>query len=247
MRLRNYLRPFTAVCLLALAFFSACKKIDNYPSPTSGISGTLTDAETGGPLILPQGEGSIRLLEQNPRYPNPSPIDLAVNTRSGYEATQLFADQYKVFPLALSGPFVYPSGDTVLTTLSAGGMAVVNFKVVPYYRISATVSDTTFTFTITSSNANTAAGGHLTNVYFLISPDSALNMGTAGNLPGQYYPNQFPLGGVSDAMLGVQQTYSIPFSTTRLAAGSYYFRVCCAGSNSDGQYNYSAVVAGTVD
>jgi hypothetical protein len=232
---------------LAGLLYAGCKKIDNYAAPNSGIYGTLTDAETGDPLVLPQGEGSIRLLEQNPKYPNPSPINLAVNTMSGYRSTQLFADQYKVFPLALSGPFVYPSLDTELVTLAPNSMTQVNFQVIPYYRITASVTDTTFTYTITSSKANTAAGGQLTNVYFLISADSALNMATAGSPPGQYYPNQFPLGNVSDALLGVQQTFSIPFASTLLPPGIYYFRISCAGSLSDGQYNYSKTIQATVN
>jgi hypothetical protein len=232
---------------LAGLLYAGCKKIDNYPAPSSGIYGTLTDAETGDPLVLPVGEGTIRLLEQNPLYPNPTPIGLSVNSKSAYYATQLFADQYKVFPLALSGPFTYPSGDTVLVMLSPNALTQVNFQVTPYYRIAASVSDTTITYTITSSLANDSLGSQLTNVYFLISQDSALNMGTAGTPPGNYYPNQFPLSNVSNAMLGVQQTFSIPFATTHLSPGLYYFRVTCAGSNSDGQYNYSQTLSATVD
>jgi len=232
---------------LALLFDAGCSKIDNYSAPNSGIYGTLTDAETGGPMILPEGEGTIRLLEQNPKYPNPEPIALAVNSASGYHSTQLFADQYEAFPLALSGPFVYPSLDTVLVTLKPNALTQLNFQVIPYYRIAASVSDTTITYTITSSNANTAAGGQLTHVYFLISQDSSLTMSTASNLPGQYYPNQFPASNISNAMLGVQQTFSIPFSTTNLSPGTYYFRVCCAGSSSDAQYNYSPTMVGVVD
>lgn len=235
------------IALIGLIYLG-CKKIDNYPAPDSGIYGTLTDSETNGPLILPTGSGTIRLLEQNPRYPNPTPIGLSINSMSAYFSTQLFADQYKVFPLALSGPFVYPSNDSVLVTLSPNSLTQVNFKVIPYYRIAASVSDTTITYTITSSNYNTANGGNLTNVYFLVSPDSSLSLGTAGNQPGQYYANKFPLSQVSNAILGVQQTFSIPFTTTNLPRNAiYYFRVVCAGSLSDGQYNYSQTLSATVD
>jgi hypothetical protein len=232
--------------LLAALFYTGCNKIDNYAAPSSGIYGTLTDAETGDPLVLIQGEGTIRLVEQNSKYPNPSPIALVVNSGSAYFSTQLFADKYKVFPLALSGPFVYPSLDTVLVTLNPNALTQVNFQVTPYYRIAASISDTTFTYTITSSRANDSLGGHLTNVYFLISPDSALNMATAGNPPGGYYTNQFPLNNVSDAILGVQQTFSIPFATTLLARGTYYFRISASGSVSDGQFNYSKAMESTV-
>jgi hypothetical protein len=241
----NY--KYLIIVPLAGLLYAGCKKIDNYPAPNSGIYGTLTDAETGAPLILPVGEGTIRLLEQNPLYPNPTPIALSVNSKSAYYATQLFADKYEVFPLALSGPFTYPSNDTVTVTLNPNSLTEVNFLVTPYYRIAASISDTTITYTITSSNANDSLGSQLTNVYFLISLDSALNMGTAGNPPGNYYTNQFPLSNPSNAILGVQQTYSIPFSTTRLTPGLYYFRVTCAGSNSDGQYNYSQTLSATVD
>lgn len=240
-------KKYIPVFVLALLLGSlGCSKLDNYPAPSAGIRGTLTDAETGGPVILPQGEGTIRLLEQNAKYPSPSPVDLAVNSESGYYATQLFADQYKAFPLALSGPFVYPAGDSVLVTLAANSVTELDFKVIPYYRISASVTDSTFTYTITSSDANTAAGGHLTNVYFMISPDSAINMGTAGNLPGSYYANRFPLDNASDAILGSPQTFILPFSQTNLPKGSYYFRISCAGSQSNAQYNYSPVVQATI-
>lgn len=223
--------------------YFSCSKLDNYPSPNAGIYGTLTDAETGEPVVL--GRGSIRLLEQSPKYPNPSPNDLALNG-SGYYATRLFADQYKVFPLALSGAFVYPSLDTVLVTLKSGSMTNVNFQVIPYYRIQCSVIDSTFTYTVTSSNANSAAGAQLQNVYFTISKDSALDKSATGNLPGQYYPNMFPLPNPSNAILGKQQTFTIPFSTTKLPKGDYYFRIMCAGSKSDANYNYSPVVEATV-
>lgn len=234
--------------LIGIAFIAflylGCSKLDNYPAPNSGIYGTLTDAETGEPMIL--GKGTIRLLEQNPKYPNPSPNDLTLNSGSGYYATQLFADQYKVFPLALSGPFVYPSLDTVLVTLKPGSMTEVDFQVIPYYRIKCSVIDSTFTYTITSSNANTATGAQLQNVYFTISKDSALDKSATGNLPGQYYPNMFPLPNPSNAILGQQQTFTIPFSTTKLPKGDYYFRMMCAGSKSDANYNYSPAVQATV-
>lgn len=229
--------------------YAGCKKLDNYPAPNSGIYGTLTDAETGGPLILPTGSGTIRLLEQNPLYPNPEAIALSINSKSAYYATQLFADKYLVFPLALSGPFVYPSpSDSVLVTLPANGMAEANFAVIPYYRIAASISDTTITYTITSSNYTAANGGQLTNVYFLISVDSSLTLGTSSQQPGGYYVNKFPLSNPSNAILGVQSTFTIPFATTNLPAGAtYYFRVVAAGSLSDGQYNYSQTLSATVN
>jgi hypothetical protein len=242
MKLRQLLIGIAAVTFS----YVSCTKLDNYPAPNSGIYGTLTDAETGEFVSLIQGGGSIRLLEQNTKYPSPSPIDLAVNSGSGYYATQLFADQYKAFPLALSGPFVYPSLDTVLITLKPGSMTQVNFQVIPYYRIKFSVSDSTFTYTITSSNANTATGAQLQDVFFMISQDSALNHATAGNLPGQYYPNRFPLATPSNAILGVQQTFTIPFASTQLPKGTYYFRIMCDGSKSNAQYNYSSVVQATV-
>lgn len=236
------------ILLLAGLLYAGCKKIDNYDAPNSGIYGNLTDAENGDPMVLPQGVGQIRMLEVNKKYPlGASPIGLNVNSSSAYYATQLFADQYLVFPLAQSGPFIYPSNDSVLVTLHPGKMAQVNFQVIPFYRITASVQDTTVTYTITSSDANTALGAKLTNIYVMINADSSLTMSTADNLPGTYYANRFPISGVSNTLLGVPQTFIIPFSTTHLAPGTYYFRVSCTGSKSSSQYNYSKVIESTVN
>ncbi len=232
----------TFILAAFLFLYTGCKK-DNYAAPGSGIYGALTDGDTGDSLQLKEpGGGIVRLVEINPKYPAPTPIDITVMANGKYYAAQLFADNYKVFPLKANGPFIYTAGDSVLTTLNPGAMTQLNFKVVPFYRITLSVTDSAFSYTVTKSTANT---GTLSQVIFMIASQPVVNENVSSNQVGSYYTNLWKVN-VTDAILGVPQTYSIPFATTNLAKGDYYFRVGAVGSASSSYFNYSPTVKATV-
>jgi hypothetical protein len=221
---------------------TGCIKKDNYAAPDSGIQGHLTDGETGAALELKQpGGGTVRLVEWNPaKYPSPTPIDLSVKVDGSYSSSRLFADTYKAFPM--NGPFQYLPADSVTVTLPPNGLAQLGFKVVPFYRITASVTDSTFTYTVTKSAANT---GNLKGIIFMINNFPIVNENISSNQSGSYYTNLWKTG-ASDAILGIQQTFTFNFADTRLPKGDYYFRVGAVGSTSSSYYNYSPVIKATV-
>jgi len=234
-------------CILLV--FAGCKK-DNYATPGAGIHGALIDGETGGTLELSEAgnNSTVRMLVNDPaKYPAPTPFDLAVKADGTYANSLIFAEIYKVFPLAQSGPWQYLANDSVKVVVANGQNPQVNFKVVPFFRITASVSDTTVNFTVTKSTTTTVAN-NLTannNLLIMINNYNIVDESVCSNTAGQYYQNQFQYT-ISNAALGVPQTQTIPFAATHLAKGVYYIRVAVIGNGSNGKYNYSPVMKTTV-
>lgn len=231
-----------------LLVYAGCKKYDNYAAPDSSVFGTVTDAETGKNIETKQpGGGDIRFLQWNKaKYPSPSPIDISIKADGSYSASQLFADNYKAFPL--NGPFMY-SGDSVNVVLGHNNKTQLDFKVTPYYHITAAVTDSTFSYTITKPAINTSK---LIEVIFMVNKYAIVNESVSSNVagPGTYYTNLWKLAtdGTPDAsIIGVPQTYTIHWADTRLPKGEYYFRIGARVNNSpNSTYNYSPVVKATV-
>jgi len=247
-------------CLLFT--LSGCKK-DNYATQDAAIHGALIDADTGGPLELSAAgsNSTVRMLVNDPvKYPSPGPFDLTVKGDGTFTNSQIFAENYRVFPLAASGPWKYLPGDSTKISIKPGDNPEVNFKVVPFFRITApVVTDSTVTFTVTKASA-TSATNTLTNnnnLLILINNYNIVNENVCSNVVGKYYQNQFQFT-VKDAILGVPFTptagtdastgkpYSFKFSLTHLPKGTYFFRIAILGSGSGGKYNYSPVVQATV-
>ncbi|MFC0513036.1 DUF3823 domain-containing protein [Mucilaginibacter angelicae] len=233
-------------CMLLL--YAGCKKYDNYKAPDAGVFGKVTDVETGKGLEtkLPGG-GVIRFLQNNKaKYPSPQPIDISIKADGSYSASQFFADNYKAFPL--NGPFIY-AGDSVNVVLSSNGKAQLDFKVIPYYRISAAVTDSTFNYTVNKAPENDSK---LVELIFMVSKDPVVNENVSSNVagPGTYYANlwKVPTGGTPDAaIIGIPQTFTFHWADTRLPKGEYYFRMGARASNSpNSTYNYSPVIRATV-
>ena len=231
--------------LLTISFIyfllTGCSKADNYAAPDSGISGKLMDGKTGNPLeIRAPGGGIIRMLQQDTRYPNPGPIDIPLMADGQFYSSRLFAGTYKVFPR--DGAFLY-SGDTVTVQLSPGSIASQNFEVDPFYRVTASVTDSTFSYNITAPASNTAK---MQEIIFLVGKSPVLNESVSSNTSG-YYINLWKndVSGTPDnTILGMDRTYTINWAATHLPKGTYYFRV--GVRTSQAWYNYSPVITATV-
>jgi hypothetical protein len=254
---------------LALLFLAGCKK-DNYDAPNASIHGALTDAEIGGVLEL-SGAGTtnsfgagtysnVRMLVNDPaKYPSPSPFDLVTRGDGTYSNSQIFAENYRIFPLAASGPWQY-LGDSTKVSIGAGQDVEVNFKVTPFFRITApVVADSALTFTVTKAAATPATNNLTTtnNLIILINNYNIVNESVSSNKAGAYYQNQFQFT-VTNSILGVPYTptagtdvssgkpYSFKFGLAHLPKGTYFFRIGVLGSGSNGKYNYSPVVQATI-
>ncbi len=240
-----------------LLVFAGCKK-DNYATPGAGIHGALTDAQTGGTLQLSENglNSTVRMIVDDPaKYPAPSNFDLVVGQNGSYSNSLIFAETYKVFPVAQSGPWQYLANDSVKVVIGNGQNPVVNFKVAPYYYISTpAVVDSTVTFTVTQSTVATVSN-HLTNgnnLLIMINNYNLVNETICSNGPGNVYQNKFQFT-VTDAILGTPYTptagtttggtpYSFSFANMHLAHGTYYLRVAIFGNGSAGKFNYSPIV-----
>ncbi|HEY4325052.1 MAG TPA: DUF3823 domain-containing protein [Mucilaginibacter sp.] len=254
------MKTIKSILLIACAalIFAGCKK-DNYAPQDAAIHGALTDAQIGGPLQLSEdgNNSNVRLLvNDKAKYPAPTPQDLTVFQDGTYNNSLIFAESYKVFPLAGSGPWQYIAGDSTRVTIGSGQNPAVNFKVAPYFYISTpTVVDSTVTFTITKSTITTITN-NLTgsnNLLILINNFNKVDESICSNGPGTVYENKFQFT-VTNSVLGAPLTptagtdastnkpYSFKFSLMHLPHGTYYLRVAILGAGSSGKFNYSPIV-----
>lgn len=229
--------------LLILLVVAGCKKFDNYAAPDSGVKGSVTDAETGKPLETKQpGGGTIRFLQIDPRYPSPGPIDIELKSNGEYNATQFFASPYKAFPR--DGAFMY-LGDTVTVNMQSGNQSQLDFQVLPFYRVEASVTDSTFTYTITKPAANTFK---MSEIIFMVNNYNIVNENVSSNTSGYYinlWKQSISSGTNDNTILGVQRTFTFKWADTHLPKGEYFFRVGVRTSQV-AKYNYSPVVKATV-
>ncbi|MDF2434480.1 MAG: hypothetical protein JWP44_4111 [Mucilaginibacter sp.] len=234
----------------ALLVFAGCSK-DNYATQDAGIHGALTDGEIGGSLQLSETglSSNIRMIVNDPaKYPSPSAFDLTINADGTYSNSLIFAETYKVFPLAQSGPWQYIANDSLTVVIGHKQNPEVDFKVVPFFRIAATAVDSAITFTITKSTTTTITNNlsASNNLLIMINNYNIVNESICSNQTGKYYQNQFQYT-VTNANLGVPQTITFPFSKAHLPHGAAYFiRVAVVGSGSNGKYNYSPIIPVTI-
>ncbi|MGA0559226.1 DUF3823 domain-containing protein [Larkinella sp. VNQ87] len=226
--------------------FSGCKNWDNFVAPDSGVYGKLTDAENNQPLQLRQpGGGTVRFIQWDKvKYPNPGTTDIEIKANGEFSATQFFAGTYKAFPR--DGAFLYQPADSATIQLNAGDRTELNFKVTPFYRIAANVTDSTFTYTITKPAANTTT--KISQIIFMVNDYEIVNESVSSNTSGYFinlWRQDIP-GSTTDASLvGVPRTFTFKWSDTHLPKGEYYFRVGVR-TTAVAKYNYSPVVKATV-
>ena len=232
-------------CLLAVVV-SGCSDWDNFAQPNSEVFGKITDAENGQPLELRQpGGGTVRFIQwDRAKYPNPGTTDIELKANGEYSASQFFGGTYKAFPR--DGAFLYQPADSVTVDLNAGGKSELNFKVTPFYRIAASVTDSTFTYTITKPAANTST--KISQIIFMVNDYAIVNESVSSNATG-YFINLWRhdiASSVTDAsILGAPRTFTFKWAETHLPKGQYYFRVGVRTTNV-AKYNYSPVIKATV-
>lgn len=152
----------------------------------------------------------------------------------------LFAGTYKVFPW--DGPFKY-SGDTATVVAEAGQLVEQDFQVYPFYRISANVTDSTFTYTITKPETTTEK---MQEIIFMVNDYPVVNESVSSNTTGVYI-NLWKenVAAIPDEdLIGTERTKTINWSETNLPKGTYYFRV--GARTSVAKYNYSPVIEAAV-
>ena len=235
-----------AVSALLSITFSGCNKWDNFVQPESGIYGKLTDAESGQPLELRQpGGGTVRFIQwDKAKYPNPGTTDIELKANGEFASTQFFAGTYKAFPR--DGAFLYQPADSATIQLTNGNRTEVNFKVTPFYRVTANVVDSTFTYTITKPAANTST--KISQLIFMISDYQIVDESVSSNASGYFinlWRQDIPSATTDANIVGTPRTFTFKWADTHLPKGQYFFRV---GVRTTGvaKYNYSPVVKATV-
>lgn len=216
--------------LLTVAF--GCSKLDNYPAPNAGITGTVIDNTTNTGIQTEAGSGfQISLIEFG--YNSVIPINFFAKADGSFENTQLFADKYKVIPF--SGPFLVP--DTL--TVNIKGITTVNFTVTPFMIVTASTPQVT---------SNNVVVNYTLSKPTLISYNIVKCMSMAAKVPAvSASVNDY---NVSNNLSGntYQQIAAMQFSDTlkNLPSGTFYVRVAGQTNNPQSKFNYSKVFTVTI-
>lgn len=126
---------------LVILAMGSCSKIDNYPAPSSTLSGNVTDEGTGQTVQTEVGNRGTRIeLLETSYSANPVPIYLESMEDGTYRNTKMFDATYKAIPQGAFVPVVVTDVDgNVMSdsskTFVLKGSAVMNFKVQPFLRI----------------------------------------------------------------------------------------------------------------
>jgi hypothetical protein len=212
--------------VVAASLLSACSH-DNFAAPDSGIKGAITSSTTNASFQTEQPNGvKIRLLEV--KYGSSAqPLDFWVKRDGTFENANMFRGKYKVLPI--EGAF-FPV-DTA--TVDVNGFAEVNFKVIPFLTITATVSASPGQVTTSYKLLRDKVGGKITECKTIVSAyptvSSAINeFSTTRNVSAD----------TDDSVLATQYTDTI----SRLVSGkTYYVRVAAKTNSANNKYNYSEV------
>lgn len=143
----------------------SCNKVDNYPTPSETLKGTVVDVASGDPVLTDQGsEGTrVRLLENSwTGTVNPEPLDFYCMKEGVFQNTKIFKGNYNV---RIDGAFIplvrlNSQGDTLSDeskTIDISGTTEIEFKVQPFLKLkwvgTPTVSDGKITATVIVSRA----------------------------------------------------------------------------------------------
>jgi hypothetical protein len=237
---------YTALCLVVIAGTS-CRKIDNYPAPSSTITGSTIDEGTGNTVQTEIGGGGTRVKLLETSYSNdPTPIYFQSKQDGTFNNTKVFAATYKI---SVEGPFVPVVGTDSTGTTTADSSktikltntATVNFKVQPFLRIDwvgkpVFNADSTVTVQVkvTRGTNNPAYQLDVTDINLYVS-----NTQDDGN--NNYDPRYSKLTSYSastgTSLLG--QTITITTTGGSLLQQDVYFRVGARINAGLDEYNYS--------
>lgn len=229
----------------------ACTKTDNYPAPSSTITGSTIDEGTDATLETEIGGGGTRVKLLETSYDSaPVPLYFQSMQDGTFNNTKVFAATYKV---TVEGPFVPliqtdSTGHTVTDssqTIVLKNSATLHFRVQPYLRVQMVGNpvinpDTTVSVqvVVTRGTNNPAYQQHVTDINLYVS-----NTKYDGN--NNYDPRYSKLtsysGSDGDSLLG--KTITLTTTGGALPRQDVYFRVGARISAGLNQYNYAAPVS----
>jgi hypothetical protein len=242
----------SAIYILLLAgLYCACTKTDNYPAPSSTITGSTIDEGTGNTVQTEIGGGGTRIKLLETSYDSaPVPLYFQSMQDGTFTNTKVFAATYKV---SVEGPFV-PLVQTdgtgrVVTdssqTIVLKNTATLHFNVQPFLRVQWVGNpvinpDTSVSVQVivTRGTDNPAYQQHVTDINLYVS-DTKYD----GN--NNYDPRYSKLtsygGATGDSLLG--KTITLRTTGGALPRQDVYFRVGARISAGLNEYNYNAPVS----
>jgi hypothetical protein len=219
-----------AICGCFTLLFSSCEK-DNYSGPDAGIKGMLIDAETNEPFQA-GAQSRIRLIEV--KYGDlATPQNSQIRNDGTYENSPIFSGKYKAFPI--EGAF-FPA-DTIVVDLQ--GLTEVNFKVIPFLRVTATATASAGSVSVTYKLSRSKVDGKIKEARVLVS-----QVPTVTNSVADFSTTRtFATTVTDDIILAAEYTDIV----TGLTSGNtYYVRVSALATNALSSYNYSPVMKVTI-
>jgi hypothetical protein len=235
----------------ALCAYTACSKTDNYPAPSSTITGSTIDEGTGATLQTEIGGGGTRIKLLETSYDSaPVPLYFQSMQDGTFNNTKVFSATYKV---TVEGPFVPliqtdSLGHTVSDssqTIQLKSSATLHFNVQPYLRVQMVGNpvinpDTTVSIQVivTRGTNNPKYQQHLTDINLYVS-DTKYDGNN--NYDNRYSKLTSYSGSAGDALLG--QTITLTTTGGALPLQDVYFRVGARISAGLNQYNYAPPVS----
>lgn len=225
----NYIRLL--FILFVTVYGASCRKIDNYPAPDKGISGTITDALSGKPFLTEQPNG-VRVVFTDKGFATPEPIRIWARQDGRFDNKALFAGSYEVSLDELAG---VPSAPQTVTT---GASDSLHFTVTPFLSIDI-LEITTRGKTITVHYRVTR------NIDSETMSERALFLNDIDRVSQK--------DNLQSVKKNTQTTGEFTDKISAPAFGTFYIRAAARTSNPYGRYNYSEAIAveviddGTVD
>jgi hypothetical protein len=222
---------------IASTLFVSCG-VDDYDAPDAALTGTVTDAITGKPLITEQPNGFEVQNEELSWSDNPQQEKFWGKADGTFKNTKLFPGHYRI--TLVNGPFVQPASKEV--DLKSGQTATLDFTVTPYttlsnFSVAKTGSDVTVTFSV-SKNAGTIKD------YRIFATDQTPLVGISyfdskySNVWVNGVENTTGLNPLTDADLGKTITATLK---GYVSGSKYWIRVGACCNESNGRYNLTEV------
>ena len=236
---------------MAAATLVACTKTDNYPAPSSTITGSTIDEGTDATLQTEIGGGGTRVKLLETSYDSaPVPLYFQSMQDGTFNNTKVFAATYKI---SVEGPFVPliqtdSTGHTVTDssqTLVLKNSATLHFRVQPYLRVQmvgnpVVNADTTVSIQVivTRGTDNPRYQQHVTDINLYVS-DTKYDGNN--NFDPRYSKLTSYSGSDGDSLLG--KTITLTTTGGALPRQDVYFRVGARISAGLNQYNYAPPVS----